>query len=632
MIREVSFSNPESPFTKSICPPRTNSSKPISTTWYGLVIILVALGVLGQAWIGYQGRTTGVPSTVEYYISLCLIFVPPAMIVVSRRSSAQAKVLLALYAAVALLATRYMLYPTLFAYHDEIVHEWNALAIYRTGHLFSPNAILPVTSYYPGLELATVGVQQLTGLPLHSAAVVVLVLVRIVMTLSLVRIIQRITGSLPLGTLAALVYSTNPQYIFFNSQFSYQTVALPLCFFCIYVFSIRRKSRGLRAVIPSAAVVLAVAVTHHLTSLALVVLIWTWYLLTRITRRHVSQLLSLAVISTMAVGTWTWVARSVVVPYIRGILQSNLMGVVGLFRGTLGHTLFSDSAGDRAPEWEAFLSLAAILVVASMLIPALWFTFKRLRSLSAAALVLAISAAAYPIVPAGHLAAATGETADRASGFIFVGLGYLFASWWLSEASYRRHSKISRFRVPRRTWLLVLGLTVCFTGGTIDGSGPDWAYGPGRYLVSADNRSVDQLALQAASWEGSNLPAHSRVFTDRVNAMLAQTYGNQDVLTSLADGIKVGTVSQLLLAKAAPDDVGIVCENRIQFLIADRRLSASLPHLGQYIDNGEYLIGTRTAPPPVSALAKFDNVLGAERIFDNGAIRIYDLRGIACPR
>ena len=594
------------------------------SAWNALAIILVALGILGQAWVGYVGRTTGSPSSVEYYLTLILIFIPPASVIASRRSSDQARVWFALYLAVALFTTRFMLYPNMFVYHDEIIHVHNVINIEATAHLFAPNSLLPVTPYYPGLEIATAAVQQLTGLSLHAAGTIVLLLPRIVMTLALIRIIQRVTGSVRHGCLAALIYSTNPQYIFFNSQFSYQTVALPLCLFCLYVFSIRQRSRGLLAVLPSAAVFLAVAVSHHLTSLALVALIWVWYLLTLVKRQQVSQLMALAILGLGILAVWTFVARSVVLPYIGGIVQSNLDGIIDLFRGTLGHTLFEDSAGDKAPTWEVLLSVASVVVISCFLVPALWFAVKRFKALSASDLVLAIVAAA------GHLAAATGQAADRASGFIFMGLAYLFAAWWLSKDALQRRGRRYQFRVPRQTWGLVLALTLCFAGGTVGGSGPDWAYGPGKYLVSADNRSVDQLALQAAYWEGQNLPPNSRVFTDRVNGLLAETYGNQHVLTSLGDGIKVGTLSVLLLTKPAPGDGEVACQARVQFLIADQRLSTQLPHVDAYIDNGEYLYGIREAPPPADALTKFDNVPGAERIFDNGAVRIYDLRGLAC--
>jgi hypothetical protein len=605
----------------------------LRSRWTGPAMIAVALGVLGQAWIGYQGRTTGSSSALLWYATLCMIFTPSAALVISRRLSDQARVWFTLYMSLALLATRFVLYPNQFVYHDELINYRVLLSIEQSGRLFTPNSLLPDTADYPGMEIATSAVHQLTGLSLHSAGIVVLVAVRIVLTLALIRIIQRISNSAQAGCLAALIYATNPQYIFFNSQFSYQSVALPLCFFCVYVFTINKNTRNLRAVVPSAAIVLAVAATHHLTSLALVILLWVWYLVTKIARRPVNNLSLLAISSVIIVMAWTWLARSVIVPYISEIARNSLTNISGLIAGQSSHKFFTDSAGDRNPAWQDLFSLASVLLITSTLIPALWLALIKHRLLSAAAIVLFAMAAMYPVVPAGHLTNVTAEISDRASGFVFVGLGYIVAAWWFREVPFHRHAKTSRFTVSRHAWLLIFGLTVCFIGGAVL-SGPDWLYGPGRYLVSADNRSVDPLALQAAYWEGQNLPPDSRVYTDRVNGALAAVYGNQHVLTALGDGIDEGSVSALLLAPATPADVSadmnLACVVHVQFLIADVRLATSLPHLGIYIDNGEYFYGVRKTPPSYSALTKFNQVPSAQQIFDNGAIKIYDLKGLPC--
>jgi hypothetical protein len=598
--------------------------------WAGSVLVAMALGILGQAWVGYQGRITGSPSPILWYATLCLIFVPSAALIMSGRLSDQARVWFTLFLSLALLATRFVLYPDQFVYHDELINYRVLLSIEQTKHLFTPNSLLPVTADYPGLAIATSAVHQLTGLSLHSSGMTILFAARLITTLSLVRVTQRISGSVILGCMAALIYATNPQYTYFNSQYSYQSIALPLCFFCVYVFTMGKKKQGPLAVVPSAAVILAVAASHHLSSLALIVVLWVWYLFTRITKRPVDQLLALAVISLLIVAVWTFMARSVIVPYISEIARNSIANIVNLVQGKSSHQFFTDPAGDHNPAWEVALSAISVLLIMLTLVPALWHAFMNRRLLTAAAITLFVIAAMYPIIPLGHLTNATAEVSDRSSGFIYVGLAYLVAAWWFRSGVFHRHARENRFTVPRHTWLLVVGLTICFVGGTIIGSGPSWLFGPGRYLVSADNRSVDPLALQAARWEGENLPPHSRVFTDRVNGLLAAVYGDQHVLTALGDRIDEGTVSTLLLRNPARADVSVACRAGVQFLIADQRLATSLPHVGVYIDVGEYLSGMRTAPPDPGALTKFDNISGAQRIFDNGAIRIYDLRELQC--
>jgi hypothetical protein len=598
--------------------------------WAGSVLLVVALGVLAQAWIGYHARITGSFSSNLWYLTLCLIYTPSAALIMSRRLSDRTRIWLTLYMSLALLGTRFMLYPTQFVYHDELINYRVLLSIENSGHLFTRNSLLPAAADYPGMEIATTEIHQLTGLSPHSAGIVVLLTVRVVMTLALIRIVQRISKKTTVGCLTALIYAANPQYVFFNSTFAYQSAALPLCFFCVYIFAIYRTPRRFATVVPAVAIVVAVAVTHHLTSIALVVVLWVWYLFTLITRRSVNQLLPFAIISTTIVAGRLWLARSVIVPYISGIARNYIVNLVAFVSGKSNHKFFTDASGTHNPTWQVALSIASVLIITSTLIPALWLAIVKRHLLSAAIMVLFTISVVYLMIPVGHLTAATSEVADRSSGFVFVGLGYVLATWWFRDVPFHRHSKQGHFTITRHTWLLILGLTICFVGGTIIGSGPDWAHGPGSYLVSAENRSVDQLALQAAYWEGQNLPPNSRVQTDRVNALLAEVYGDQHVLTSLADGINTRSLSTLLLAPPMSTDINVACQANVAYLIADERLTGSLPHVGVYIAGGEYPSVTRTLPPPASALTKFDEIPGTERIFDNGAIRIYDLKGLPC--
>jgi hypothetical protein len=451
----------------------------------------------------------------------------------------------------------------------------------------------------------------------------------IISTLALIRIVQQISESATAGCLAALIYTCNQEYLLFNSQFSYASLALPLAFFCIYVFVLKARPKNILGLIPSVAIVIALAATHHLTSLALVILLGVWYLLTRFTGRTVPQLLVFSVLSMLVVAIWTWHARALILPYIHQTLLGNLNSVIILIRGGPAHKLFSTTAGYKTPEWEVVVSLSTVLLTAIILIPATWYVIRRWRLLGASGMALAFMAIAYPVIPAGHLTVLTAEVTDRSSPFLFSGIAYVIAVWWLRQlrTSHRKHG--SHFRVFRPTWLLVLGLTVCFVGGGIIGAS-DWSYVPGNYMVIADNRSIDQLALAAGYWEAENIRPNSRVYTDRDDGLIAQAYGNLHVITVQADGIDEGTVSNLLLSPLSPSTINIACATHVQYLIADDRLATGLPELGFYIDSGEYLTGTRKAPPAVSDLTKFDQVQGAERIYDNGAIRIFGLGGLSC--
>ena len=632
------------------------------TPWAGPVILLTAVGALGQAWIGYQGRTTEMTSSVLFYLTLCMIYTPSAALILSRKLTDNAKVWFTGYMSLTLYATRILQYPTAFAGHDELVHYAIATSIDKTSHLYHPNSILPEASYYPGLEIVTNALQHATGLSLHSAACIVIALATIIATLSLVLLMRRITGSMTAACLVALVYTCNQENLYFNTDYSYASMALPLAFFCIYVFTLRSKSAKIYGLIPVLAVFVALAATHHLTSLAVVVLLWGWNRVTQLTGRRVPQLFTFLALSTLVLVLWTFFARKYVITYIRQSLTSSVVSIEKLINGQSTHKLFSTPAGYQTPRWEIFVSFGSVVLIMLALIPAAWYVVWRWRLAAASGIVLTAMALIYPIVPLGHLTADSSEVSDRLSPFIFCGIAYVVAvSWFCLLGTQRtglrayfngsppwRALARARGQWPALAWLsrwrsalarvsrwrpttgLVLGLTLCLVGGGIIGAS-DWSYVPGKYLVSADNRSLDQLALAAGSWEAANIKPNSRAVSDRDNGLIAQSFGGLHLVTPAADGVDEGALSNLLLRYPASSDVATVCADHVQYLIADARLATALPEVGVYVDQGEYLYGIRTVPPPVADLTKFDQVQGAERIYDNGAVRIFDLEGLSCP-
>lgn len=74
-----------------------------------------------------------------------------------------------------------------------------------------------MSSFYPGLELATTGVHWLTG-PLVGAQILVVLLARSVLVMALLTLVRRGTGSGTAGGLAVLLYAASPQFYFLEAQ------------------------------------------------------------------------------------------------------------------------------------------------------------------------------------------------------------------------------------------------------------------------------------------------------------------------------------------------------------------------------------------------------------------------------
>jgi hypothetical protein len=609
-------------------PAAIDSTPPQKRAGVNLLLITAAcaIGILVQAYVGYRGRVTGNTPAMLYWGSLVVMYGTTAAVLLGRKTSRTESALSVLVLAVSMQVTRLVLYPDMFVYHDELIHVRVLQDIISSNNLFTSNSILPVTPHYPGLEVASAGVHGVTGLSAHASGSVVLILARMIMSLGLFLIVERIASSSRVAAIAVLIYIANPQFLFFNSQFSYQTLALPLCFAFVYLISMFENTRRAIAWPCLAAVAVATASTHHLTSVALLLLLVSWCAVATIVGTRPRQLFFAACLLAVTIVAWGFAARSLVFPYFSGIAEHNIESIGQLIRGHSDHKFFKDTAGDRTPVWERYASLASVLMIMAMLVPALWRGRSWFTRRKASAMILCFIAALYPIIPMGHLTNATSEVADRSSGFLFVGVGFVLAWWAFGEGRILTRSNPSLENSSKLLWAAATAAAVViFVGGTVVGSGPPWLRAPGDFLVSADNRSVDSTSLSAAQWLAADIPPEQRVYSDRTNSLLANAVGDQHPLTSLADGIANGDMSRLLLAPGAPSDVATAKRERLQLLIVDSRLASELPHVGVYTDNGEFGGEGRLLPPSPATMTKFDSVPGTGRIYDNGSIRIYDV-------
>lgn len=600
---------------------------------------------------GRQGRT---PAEVDalFWTSLVLMFVPAAGAVLSPRTSSRQRRFAVVALGLVLQVSRFMLYPLSAVFHDELAHTATLISIEHTHHLFGANPLLPVSSYYPGLEIATYSIHALLGVPDRLAMAVVLVTARLVMTLALLAIFERLGRSERFACTAVLLYACNEQYLFFNSQFSYQTLALPLALLVIYLLlrnapsyilgarltltctadchgarcdalsndidgSALRPVRWRAALLPLSAMA-ATVITHHLTAMLLAGTLGAWWLLGLRRERGTGfsrVLFSAFVGASVLTAAWTAVPGNPVIGYLQQIGQTAAASTGAFLSGKRApHALFADPSGYHAPLWEVGISIVSDLLVFVVLVLAVLHLWRRRHRLARPlAVLLALAACCYPIVPAGHFASATSEVTDRSSSFLFIGVAFVTA-WWLLDRT--RSARRSRTAV---TCALV---GVVFVGQVILGSGPQWAQTPGTFLVSADSRSVDAYNLAAARWEASHIPRGTHVLADRVGSLLAGAVGNLYAVSHIADNVNASRV--LLAPHFNGKDIRLIRQLDIHYVIVDVRDAQGLPRMGIYYESGEYQ-QNRTKPVSRAALTKLATVPGVQRVYSNGPISIYNV-------
>ncbi len=581
----------------------------------GLVLFAtaIALGRGGNAQVGQ----------VVYVLGLTLIFVPAALaaLLPGLADSHRRWVVLAL--PVMLQFCRVIQQPSRFADHDEFAHATNLRHLLEQEQLYSPNTILPVTAYYPGLAMITGAVQQLTGLSPHTSGLVVTMSARIVLAVAVFGLLRVLLRSERAAAIGLVIYACSPQILVFNSQYSYQTLALPLALLTLYLVA-RRLLQGVGSLVPPAAAAITTALTHHLTSVVLVGLLGGWLVLLLILgrgERHWTSRardLSLILLATIAgIGAALMIPGNMTLQYVSEAFQSALAGASGLLERGETKTLFVNPGGVVSSWFERGLMLAATAITGLTLLFAWlrsrsWLGERRNRALPVLLILLSLM---FVLQPLGHLAQSTGEIADRSTTFAFIGIAFV-VGWWLWQRS-----------MSRRTALVAVALaTVTFLGGVMLGSGPLAQQVPGRHWVGADSRSIDRKNVATIDWMNAHLPLGTNVFGNRVNMLMASGYGGFEAVTQIGTGVDA---SELLLNPAVTaEDFKLIRTVPVNFLISDLRDATALPTLGFYVVNEEWGQEIRRTPVSRSALRKFDAVSGASRIYTNGDVTVYELQGV----
>ena len=188
--------------------------------------------------------------------------------------------------------------------------------------------------------------------------------------------------------------------------------------------------------------------------------------------------------------------------------------------------------------------------------------------------------------------------------------------WWVAPALYAP-PPTGRNLVVRVLAGSAL-VTLLMIGARAGGWPPVGSLLPGPYLAGGFERSVDAYGVDAADWERDTLGPGNRVGGDVTSVSLASTYGRQDPVREVGS---LYYADQWTLA-----DDALVEQLHVDYLVVDRRLSTQLPQSEAYFEN-DPRAGRITEPLTAGQIAKFDSLTEVDRLYDNGMVRIYRMRG-----
>ncbi|HEY7600039.1 MAG TPA: hypothetical protein VH741_08935 [Candidatus Limnocylindrales bacterium] len=592
--------------------------------WFPPLAVIATSGVLLVAAANRGGLAGAFWADGVFFAGLLLIVLPIALRLLMVSPHGTERMSLVALLAMALYLCKFLRDPLLAGGFDEYLHLRTAQDIIATGTLFEPNTLLQVSPYYPGLELATTSIAQMAGIGTYEAGVLLLAAARLVFLLSLFFFFAMASGSARIAGIASLIYMLNPRFLYFDAQFAYETLGLPLAALALYLLARRGHSgpahwAGVTVILGVA--LAAVVTTHHVTSVMLSSFIVLWAL-TGIVRRRRERARPGRVAATAVALTvgWTLLVATATIDYLIPVLGATFNETLRLLTGELDpRQLFVSRGGAIAPLWERLVGSASTAVVLLLLPLGLLIAWARYRT-NPLVVTLAVVAIAYPLTLLARFTTVGAEAASRMPEFLFLGIGLVIA---LGLARFPYRGRLGRVQLGAAGVLLAV-LTL---GGVLTGM-PPWARLPGPYLVSADGRSVEVEGIAAASWARSALGSDNRFVADRINRILFATYGDQHLITTYGTGVPVRRLYLSPRIDAAERD--IVRRGQLDYLVVDRRLTTALPVVGHYFDRGEEaVVGRYVTPLDAALLDKFDQLPDASRVFDSGNIQIYDISGLA---
>jgi hypothetical protein len=595
-----------------------------SLGWLPVLSVVAGLGLFIVSVANTGARYETAWARPLFWTGLLVVFAPVVARLTWSRLSRREALGLVVLLGIALYLIKVLQSPLAFTYHDEFMHWRTVDDILSNKHLFTTNYLLPISSIYPGLEIANSAIANLTGLSVYGAGILLIGVARTLFMLGLFLLYEQISKSVQTAAIGVALYAANPNFIFFDAAFSYESLAISLTVLAVFTAvntepGSRGRLKGMTLV--GLLVVLSVVTTHHLTGYLLAAFLLLWLVIDTLLilirrKRERRGPLAIAIIVLVSSVVWTVSVASASIDYLAPPLTNALRSLMKLIaQEATPRRLFEQSSGAVTPLLDRVIGLGAVGLIMIVLPFGLWQMWKRHRT-DSLAITLGLCALAYPVTLGLRFVGAAWEAANRSSEFLFLALALVLAVGIRPLLSPARIHLISRAVVTG-------GASLAVIGGVLIGWPPSWLL-PGPYQVpvglAGGSRSVEQQGVAGAEWAQAYLGPGNMIGADETNMLLMGTYGMQLASTTLSGGEDINWV--LYAPTMEAEQVQVLQRGKVQYLVVDYRL-ATVPSLTKkYYPESQIAV----------ALRKFDYLPSVSRIFDSGDIRIYDVRGLLDDR
>jgi hypothetical protein len=436
-------------------------------------------------------------------------------------------------------------------YFDEFGQWRHVNDVLRTGNLMAQNTYQPILRYYPGLAALTDFVHEVTRLPTwHSGQLVVLA--SHCASLVVIFLLAQEVGLSGKGAfVAAALFGLNPSFMFFDTEFAYESVGITLALLAFFCALRARRAGSARsswrwATLGACDAACCIA-THHVSTAVMLVMvaIVAAFVLPRSAAatkdRRAAALSTWVLFATAAASTAVWVGViaqptfAYLSPHLTLAFDQlrTLFGLGGSGSSPAGvlHVPFSGSGasspGTTEPVYERVAAYAAPVVALALVVPAALGLRKLGRERARTMSPFFILAGAYFVSLPFALTAAGGEAAHRSWSFTYIGLSVVGA-FGIQQLAHMR----ARWRQRPRLLSATVGcvaIAALLVGNVAAGESVLYRF-PGPYVFGSDTRSATPEIMSIARWANGHLPAGSKVLSDRASNEILTGY--TDLLTA----------------------------------------------------------------------------------------------------
>jgi hypothetical protein len=439
---------------------------------------------------------------------------------------------------------------------------------------------------------------------IFQAGLLVVAMAKVLAVLALFALYELLGASPRIASVGVLLYVSNPHFSFFDSQFAYESLGIPLVAFALVAIARRSMSpqHGHWTLLPIGLFgILAVVITHHVSSYVLLLVLAGWSIVSVLDTSWESEsgrLMAITLFTLAAIVLWTWFVAFGTLNYLLSPLRSGIDNLAHLIAGeAAARPLFHSLP--PPPIWTRVASIASVVVIL-LALPFGLLRIWRAGGMSALAVTLALLASSYPFAQALRFSSATLTFATRGTAYVFLGVGFVAALTAVSVWGASRRARIAQV-------LMVPVVAVVFVG-TMASNLSAWKM-PGGYQANVYTRTIGFEGLALADWARSQLGPNNRFGADDPNTLLLGSYGRQRPITQQRDGVSLA--DRLFLASSfGPYEQALIKGLDVRYLVVDGRTRTRL-----------------LIPGAWPLRSQIDAIEGVNRVYDSGDIVVYDLAG-----